>query len=513
MKVIQWIDRNGLLFLVTVLLAFIPLYPKIPLVSLSYSWVSIRWDDILVSFTILVYIVQLLRGKATLKTPVSTAVFAYWIVGFIATLLGILFIFPHLPLQFTAFPSVYIRNAALFFFRHVEYMLLLFVAYSSIKNKKQLQYVIVTLIITITLIILYGLGQRFLPFYFPAFSTMNEEFAKGQMLFLNATDRLQSTFAGHYDFAAYLVLMIPLLGSLIFCYKKWKIKLFLFILAFAGLFALLWTASRTSFAVYFFAITFMLVLQKQKKWIIPVIVISAALLFSFQNIWIRYASTVKPVNAVYDKQGRFIGFATDEGNNKYKIITTQPIGPLTQPGTVAIKSSKPQAGTIIAQPTPKSGKPSGQTPATSAGQVKTGEYTIEKQQTLDISVTTRLQTEWPNAIKAWLRDPLFGSGFSSVGLATDGNYFRILAETGLLGMIAFLAIFFFYAKYVFQKLAYVDSAVVRSFVIGVSAGMLGVGLNAILIDVFEASKIAYTLWLLMGIVLGTLQLYTKKIDK
>ncbi|HSW88720.1 MAG TPA: hypothetical protein VLG12_06175 [Candidatus Saccharimonadales bacterium] len=509
MKVINWIDKNGLLVLTLILLAFIPLYPKIPLVSLTYSWVSIRWDDVLVSFTVLVYFVQLFRGKATWKTPVSKAVFSYWIIGFIATLLGVLFIFPHLPLQFTSFPSVYIRNAALFFFRHIEYMLLLFVAYSSITDKKQLQYVITILLITITLIILYGFGQRFIPYYFPAFSTMNEEFAKGQMLFLNATDRLQSTFAGHYDFAAYLVMMIPLLGALIFGYKNWKMKLFLFILAFMGVLALLWTASRTSFGVYFVAITCMLVLQKQKKWIIPVIVVSAALLFSFQNIWIRYASTVKPVNAVYDKQGHFIGFATDEGNNKYKIITTQPVGPLTQPGTVAIKKDKPQVGTIIAQPTPKAGTTTGQT-ATTAGQVKTGEYTIEKQQTLDISATTRLQTEWPNAIKAWLRDPLFGSGFSSVGLATDGNYFRILAETGILGIIAFLAIFFFYAKYVFIQLKHIESPVVRSFVVGVSAGILGIGLNAVLIDVFEASKIAYTLWLLMGVVLSTLHCSTNK---
>jgi hypothetical protein len=509
MKLLNWIDKNGLLVLTLLVLAFIPLYPKIPLVSLTYSWVSIRWDDVLIGTTILVYFIQFIRRKATWKNPVSKAVFAYWSIGFIATLLGVIFIFPHYPLQFTSFPQVYGRNAALFFLRHIEYMLLIFVAFSSIKEKKQINYVIITIISTFTVVLLYGLGQRFLPRSFPAFSTMNEEFAKGQMLFLNATDRLQSTFAGHYDFAAYLVLMIPILGSLIFGVKKWWIKISLLLLSFLGLLSLLWTASRTSYAVYLIAICVMLVLIKQKKWIIPVLVVSVGLLFLFQNIWTRYASTVKPVNAVYDKQGHFIGFATDEGNNHYKIVTAQPIGPQTQPGTVAIDTSKQvtHVDTIVAQPTPKPGTV--QT-ATAAAQVQTGGFTIQKQQTLDISVTTRLQTEWPRAITAWLRDPFFGSGFSSVGLATDGNYFRILAETGLLGMTAFLAIFFLYGKDVLMRFAKIDSPLIRSFLIGVSSGIVGLGLNAILIDVFEASKIAYSLWALMGIALATVAFYSQK---
>jgi len=33
------------------------------------------------------------------------------------------------------------------------------------------------------------------------------------------------------------------------------------------------------------------------------------------------------------------------------------------------------------------------------------------------------------------------------------------------------------------------------------------GINAFLIDVFEASKIAFTYWILMGIVISTLHLY------
>ena len=42
----------------------------------------------------------------------------------------------------------------------------------------------------------------------------------------------------------------------------------------------------------------------------------------------------------------------------------------------------------------------------------------------------------------------------------------------------------------------------KSFIIGFSAGAIGLALNATLIDVFEASKVAFVLWALVGITLG-----------
>jgi hypothetical protein len=78
--------------------------------------------------------------------------------------------------------------------------------------------------------------------------------------------------------------------------------------------------------------------------------------------------------------------------------------------------------------------------ATGSGDVATisGSFLIQKALVYDISITTRLQAEWPNAIKAFKRNILLGSGFSTISVATDGDYFRMLGETGLLGTIAFL---------------------------------------------------------------------------
>ena len=64
--------------------------------------------------------------------------------------------------------------------------------------------------------------------------------------------------------------------------------------------------------------------------------------------------------------------------------------------------------------------------------------------------------------------------------------------------------------YIKKLLPKVDSPLVKSFVLGFIAGTFGLFLNAFLIDVFEASKIAFSYWLLMGITLGLLNLYKRE---
>ena len=69
----------------------------------------------------------------------------------------------------------------------------------------------------------------------------------------------------------------------------------------------------------------------------------------------------------------------------------------------------------------------------------------------DISVTTRLQVSWPRAIKAFMRNPLVGTGPSSITESTDGDYFRWIGETGALGAGAFLFTIGSILKYLFDK--------------------------------------------------------------
>ncbi|HVZ59062.1 MAG TPA: hypothetical protein VG935_04905, partial [Patescibacteria group bacterium] len=245
MKQLRWILDHSLFIFTLFLLIFIPLYPKIPLLDIKHTWVYIRVEDFLIAFAWVIFFIAYLRKKATINTPLSWPIVVFWIVGAIATINGVVFIFPHLA---NVFPSL----AALNYLRRIEYLSVFFLAYSAIKNRKDINALIAVLTGTMIGVFIYGIGQRL--WGFPAFETMNEEFAKGIPLRLSALARIPSTFAGHYDLAAYLILMIPILGSMIIGYKKWYLKLIFFLTSVGGLILLLMTASRVSFAVYLVAI-------------------------------------------------------------------------------------------------------------------------------------------------------------------------------------------------------------------------------------------------------------------
>jgi len=118
----------------------------------------------------------------------------------------------------------------------------------------------------------------------------------------------------------------------------------------------------------------------------------------------------------------------------------------------------------------------------------------------------RFQVEWPRAIKAFAKNPLLGTGYSSLGLATDNDYLRVLGETGLLGFLSFALIIFHLFKSGLKSLAVKKNLLVAGF-LGLILGFLA---NASFIDVFEASKDAYFFWLLMGVMYQVVSLKQKE---
>jgi hypothetical protein len=501
MKFLQKALDNSLFIFTIFLVAFIPLYPKLPLLGVSGTWVYIRLEDVFLAIAGVLFVIQVFRRKAVLKTPLSFPILAFWIVGAISTISAVIFIFPHIA---AVSPKIAFFNYA----RRIEYLLPFFLALSAIHQKKNLKPLIITILITVTLVCLYGFGQKIDPSHFFAFSTMNEEFAKGIPLQLSAAARIPSTFAGHYDLAAFLVLMIPLIGSLVFGVKKLWYKIGLILLAIASLCLLLLTESRISFAVYLVAMALMLLIQKQKKLIIPVIIASILIAVPFQGIIKRFTSTITSVDQVVDaRTGKVVGIANSAdqtGEDKLVIKDTLSTG-----------ENLPQGSGYINVPGSATGTSSNVTIITSQlGKTVTenlkGDFVVKKGYAYDVSFTTRFQGEWPRAVEAFKRNILLGSGYSSISLATDGNYLRILGEVGLGGFITFFTIFLVYVLFAYRVLPDIDSPIAKSYVLGVMAGIFGLMLNAIFIDVFEASKVAYTLWFLVGSGTAVLSLYQKQ---
>lgn len=542
-KLFSWCKDNILFLFTLFLLAFIPLYPKIPLVDIKHVWVYVRVEDFVVLFMLVSWLAVVVRRKLLLQTPLTTPILLFWLIGAIATLHGILLVFPGLP---DAFPNV----AFLSYVRRIEYMSVFFLAYTSIRQKRVFPYLISLVILTLVAVTLYGLGQKY--FSFPAFLTMNEEFAKGIPIQLSALSRISSTFAGHYDLAAYFVLIIPIVVSLVFGYRNWLIKVLLVGIAGAAGLVLFMTVSRISLFALVIALGLVLFMQKKKLVLIsiPIMAIAALLLISFSpSLLDRYGSTIKQVDIVVDaKTGQPIAHVKEVPKSYFenKVVKQEFFRSLLESNTSSPAASVivpyvlvPEHAVLFTEPAAPTGEdlPSGtgyinlslspvknrmgefyyeRRPDPKTGVVEVtminGDYLHKKVAAYDLSFTTRFQGEWPRALSAFKRNVFFGSGYGSVSLAVDNSYLRTLGEVGAVGFLSFLAIFIAMGVYIHRAMPAIDSRPVKSFIYGLIGGIAGLAVNAIFIDVFEASKIAFLLWLLVGAAVGLAHLYEKHLS-
>lgn len=552
MKIFRWIADNAFFVATLFLLSFIPLYPKLPLLDVRNTWVYIRAEDFVIVLVLLLWVTQIIRKKINLKTPLTLPILLFWLVGGMTLIHAMLLIFPTAA---NVFPNV----AFLSYVRRIEYLSLFFIAYAGMRDKRFLLYIIAVLAVTLLIVIGYGLGQKY--YGFPAYLTMNEEFAKGLAIQLSPLSRVPSTFGGHYDLAAYLVLVLPIMASLFFGFRNFLLRLSIMATIGLGFILLFMTVSRVSFFALLIALLGVVLLQKKKIIIFSLPVVAVLLVFLLvrfsPSLLGRLENTVKEVDVLIDADtGVPLGHTTIvpatyfenklvrrrffQNKNEFDAIMTSKEAP-TQ-----IKTSEivpylliPDQAILVTPPNTPTGEnlpqgteyinlslspvvkrvgeflyevPAKDPNATESAQVYMfhGNFLIKRASAYDLSATTRFQGEWPRALAALRKNIFFGSGYSSVSLAVDNNYLRILGETGLLGFLSFLAIFVVAGIYIKKMLPEVDSPLVKSFVIGFAAGVVGLAVNALLIDVFEASKIAFLLWLLTGITLGGLSLYQKK---
>src|SRR5690554_3139215 len=123
-KILNWISVNVLFISTVFLLAFIPLYPKLPLLDVKNTWVYVRVEDFVVFLVLALWAILLFTKKITLKTPLTIPILAFWIIGALATIHGVIVIFPRIA---NVFPNV----AFLSYLRHIEYMSLFFIAFAA----------------------------------------------------------------------------------------------------------------------------------------------------------------------------------------------------------------------------------------------------------------------------------------------------------------------------------------------------------------------------------------------
>ena len=508
-QLLHWLDEN-LLFLITgFLLAFIPLFPKLPLFEAIPGYiVRVRLEDFLIGFTLIVWLVQLIRKKAAFgPNPLAKPILAYLTVG-VLSMISAVYIIPTVPNE-----GLHVGKMVLHFLRRVEYFSLFFVFYSSVKSIKQVKIYLTILVFTIVGVTLYGYGQKYL--YWPAFSTMNREFSKGWALYLTQHARVLSTFGGHYDLAAYSMIGLIILWALFFSVYKKLLKVLIF-LVISGLFWLLiLTASRTSFIAYIAGVTVLFALWVFRRGIIwsvsrwfLVVVMSILVMLSFGDLSDRFTKLLK----------------LDQRLGGIKYLLLKPFGKPPTGEQIALLENNLQAVTSRSDFPPLPIRPSDVTDAIPEGliasQSATGAAIItEVSRTYshaalvyDLSTGIRLDALWPRAIAGFKRNPLVGSGYSTLtktqfnefteAESTDNDFLRTLGETGILGFLAFGWILGTVVLLIWKTYTRVRDPIIFGFIVAMGAAVFALLVNAVYIDIFESSKIAFTFWALVGIVLG-----------
>ncbi len=283
--------------------------------------------------------------------------------------------------------------------------------------------------------------------------TQSPESSKGIAMRYIPGAHLSSTFAGHYDLSSFMVLVLPVFTALLFSVKG-KLNKVMFIAALlVGLWLLANSLSRTSVISYFAAIGLTLIILNKYKELIVVGFISL-LVFSLSS-------------SLMDRYWQIID------------VTLKSLGQTTITQVYAQSSDVLPARVKDTFPTP--------TPVP----------VFE-----DRSTSIRLAIEWPRAIRALLKNPLLGGGYSSITLATDNDYLRALGEVGILGITALLLVLANIVKVVVEGIRHRSQydGIEYAYIAGFAGALVGVLTNAVFIDIFEASKFAIIFWLMVGFV-------------
>ncbi len=508
LKWLKWLDENLIQILIGIFIFLIPLYPKLPLRIVNYTYIAIRLEDIYVAFIIAVYFIQLLRKKVYLDKKFFLLFSLYWLAVF-----------------FSSFWAVYIGQTVTFkhlaflhALRRVEYMLIFFLAVSTvIKNKKNLFFNLLLIFSALFLVNIYGIGQKF--FGWPAVQTMNPEYAKGYLLYLTPEARVSSTFAGHYDLAAYLIFLIPIVWGVYFIRQNFLC----FLLFTLSLINLVFTASRISYGAYFLSTFPFLLFLRKFKYLVLALILTLIFTLSSQNLTSRLKRTFQ-VKQIFINQNTgqviipqkittkelpagsfYIGMGADEKKDNLPNQDNFPNQNISLNQNELLKEQ-------IIQEVRREAKKKGKQLTKEEEQILIASLAARlkpiKTVVSDISFATRLQVEWPRAINAFLKNPLLGTGPSSITEATDNDYLRSLGEVGLLGTILLATIFYHIIKTILSSLKKIrpsEKPLYWAFIFG----FFGLLVNALYIDVFEASKVAFQFWLIAGLFIGSLRQYEK----
>lgn len=520
-KIIHSIRQHWFLLFGLTVIAIMTWVPKIPLFDIIPGYiVRARIEDLLVLLAGIIYLVAVVRKKASLNSPL-TAIFVFYSLVGILSMLNAIFLVKTLPPN-----ALHISKMFLHFARRLEYFSLFFIFYAAFRRLKDIRLVFIGICIIMLGVTAYGYGQKYL--YWPVYSTMNREFSKGIRLVLTEHARVPSTFGGHYDMAAFSVVLLTLVLAALYLVKNRVAKAGLLGVFLLGFWLLILASSRSSFLAYLLSIgvlTLLVSVYKQSLWWlisrgILVLGFSLFVMVSFGDLSSRFSQ----LGIFQNIKTTFSGLLSPVTKQPDDTVAVEPLDKTDQqpiPRATPTLTPAPQPtpkGQVVATPLPPDvyvNIPDFKVITSTVGG-KTIKQVVEVQREFSpctyqygLSACIRFDTLWPRAVRGFVRSPLLGSGYSTLtkgerdefteAESTDNDFLRNAGETGILGLIGYFGPIFILFWYSLRSLKKNQEPLVTAFLLGLMAGSLGLLFNALYIDVFEASKVAFMYWSLVGV--------------
>jgi hypothetical protein len=361
---------------------------------------------------------------------------------------------------------------------------------------------------------------------------MNREFSKGVRLVLTDHARVPSTFGGHYDMSAWLMFMLIMTLSLLFLSHDKKEKIGLTIVFVVGFWLLILGSSRSSFLAYLLGTGILILLIGAYRgswwWIITrgfvVFAFSLGVMVTFGDLSSRFSQLgfIKQANSYFAALQQPIAKLPDNA------VKVEPVTETDQLPTPA--KPRPAAS---ATPVPRELPPDvykdipdiKSVTSTEGGKTVTRTIEVPRNFTTctyvyGLSACIRFDTLWPRAINGFIRNPLVGSGPSTLTKAvkdqfteaesTDNDFLRTLGEVGILGAITFYGTIALFIKRGVDTVSEKPRALSVAVIFGLIAGTIGMFFNATYIDVFAASKVSFMYWAMLGMGYAILELTARR---
>lgn len=127
---------------------------------------------------------------------------------------------------------------------------------------------------------------------------------------------------------------------------------------------------------------------------------------------------------------------------------------------------------------------------------------------VDTSTTDRLRS-WQEAVKAWQRSPLWGNGVTG-GPFMDAMYPKLLADVGLLGIVAFGFLMWSVYRLARSALEEIDDPYFQGIIAGFLLGFVGMLIHGIGANTFIIVRIMEPFWLYAALIAKVVHLRSRK---